>query len=93
MVKVNGKKKHAQTERERFGRLLKSLLRRVLLFLNVRIYVGVDPRGAPSFSMIIFPVRPCHLFCGLTGIVTFKTDAYNQEDKQVVTGQSVLLVE
>ena len=26
-------------------------------------------------------------------IVTFKTDAYNQEDKQVVTGQSVLLVE
>jgi glucosamine--fructose-6-phosphate aminotransferase (isomerizing) len=73
MVKVNGKKKHAQTERERFGRLLKSLLRRVLFFLNVRIYVGVDPRGAPSFSMIIFPVRPCHLFCGLTGIVTFKT--------------------
>jgi 3-hydroxybutyryl-CoA dehydratase len=26
-------------------------------------------------------------------IITFKTDAYNQEDKQVVTGQSVLLVE
>jgi len=73
MVKVNGKKKHAQTERGRFGRLLKSLVHRVLLFLNVRIYVGVDPLGAPSFSMIIFPVRPCHLFCGLAGIVTFKT--------------------
>ena len=26
-------------------------------------------------------------------IITFKTDAYNQEEKQVVTGQSVLLVE
>jgi len=26
-------------------------------------------------------------------ILTFKTDAYNQEEKQVVTGQSVLLVE
>ena len=26
-------------------------------------------------------------------IITFKTDAYNQEEKQVVTGKSVLLVE
>jgi 3-hydroxybutyryl-CoA dehydratase len=26
-------------------------------------------------------------------VITFKTDAYNQDDKQVVTGQSVLLVE
>ena len=26
-------------------------------------------------------------------IITFKTDVYNQEEKQVVTGQSVLLVE
>jgi 3-hydroxybutyryl-CoA dehydratase len=26
-------------------------------------------------------------------IITLKTDAYNQEDRQVVTGQSVLLVE
>ena len=26
-------------------------------------------------------------------IITFKTDAYNQEEKQVVTGQSVLMVE
>lgn len=26
-------------------------------------------------------------------IITFKTDAYNQEEKQVVTGQSVLLVD
>jgi len=35
--------------------------------------VGVDPRRVPSPSVIIFPVLPCHLFCGLTGIVTFKT--------------------
>nr|NIP17731.1 enoyl-CoA hydratase [Xanthomonadales bacterium]NIX12521.1 enoyl-CoA hydratase [Xanthomonadales bacterium] len=26
-------------------------------------------------------------------IITFKTDAYNQEEIQVVTGQSVLMVE
>ena len=26
-------------------------------------------------------------------IITFKTDAYNQEEQQVVTGQSVLMVE
>ena len=26
-------------------------------------------------------------------IITFKTDAYNQEEKQIVTGQSVLMVE
>jgi len=67
---------------------LKSFLRRALLLLNCRIYVGVDPRRAPSFSMIIFPVLPCHLFCGLTGIVTFKTRS--RKDRRIDPSGTIL---
>lgn len=62
-----------QREKERTAHRLTAFLRRAFLFLQAGIYVGIDPRRAPPFSLILFPVRPCHLCCGLTGIVTFKT--------------------
>jgi glucosamine--fructose-6-phosphate aminotransferase (isomerizing) len=72
-VNLNGKKKNMQKKWQRFERLGSSLLRRAVLFMNCRIYVGVDPRRVSSPAVILFPILSCHLFCGLTGIVTFKT--------------------
>jgi len=73
-VNVNGhKKKPMQKEWLRFVRLGRSFLRGTVSFLSSRVYACIDPRRVSSPAVILFPVLPCHLFCGLTGIVTFKT--------------------
>jgi len=54
---------------------LRYIFRTVYLVLKARIYAGIDPRRAPPFSLIFFPVRPCRLSCGLAGIVSFKMKA------------------
>jgi glucosamine--fructose-6-phosphate aminotransferase (isomerizing) len=40
-----------------------------------KIYVGIDARRAPPFSVIFFPVYPHVLFCGFAGILTVNKGA------------------
>ena len=37
-----------------------------------RVFVGKDPGGLPEYSVVIFPILPNILFCGLTGILVVK---------------------
>jgi hypothetical protein len=37
-----------------------------------RFYVGRNPRHLPQKSVVVFPILPNTLFCGLAGIVAIK---------------------
>ncbi len=37
-----------------------------------RLYVGREPKNLPARSVILFPVQPCTLLCGLAGILVIR---------------------
>lgn len=53
-----------------------------------RLYVGIDPRKATPRSIILFPLQPCLLSCGLAGIVAIKKGA--PEDRADHPGETLI---
>jgi glucosamine--fructose-6-phosphate aminotransferase (isomerizing) len=54
---------------KRFTKIGADFFRSVVLW---RFFVGINPRNAPSGSIILFPCYPDRLHCGLAGIMAVK---------------------
>ena len=53
--------------------MINMLFRRIRpAFASWRLLLGRDPRRAPPFSIVLFPLRPSVLFCGIGGILAVK---------------------
>ncbi|HNU86447.1 MAG TPA: SIS domain-containing protein [Syntrophales bacterium] len=54
--------------------MINMLFRRIRpAFASWRLLLGRDPRRAPPFSIVLFPLRPSVLFCGIGGILAVKS--------------------
>lgn len=54
--------------------MIKTILRRLRSsFAKWHFVLGRDPRQAPPFSIVLFPLRASVLFCGIGGILAVKS--------------------
>ncbi|MCU0531779.1 MAG: hypothetical protein MUE76_06785, partial [Syntrophales bacterium] len=54
--------------------MIKTIFRRLRSsFAKWHFVLGRDPRQAPPFSIILFPLRASVLFCGIGGILAVKS--------------------
>jgi len=57
-----------------FVKIIKVYFKAVIHSLGLwKLRIGIDPRRAPQYSVIIFPLYRCTFFCGFAGILTVKT--------------------
>lgn len=53
---------------------LPEMIRKGIRFLcDVKVRVGCDPEGVPAPALILFPLRPAMLCCGLAGLLTLRS--------------------
>ncbi|HEX9156831.1 MAG TPA: hypothetical protein VF827_02365, partial [Syntrophales bacterium] len=50
-----------------------SVKRLIFFFLQWHLFLGRDPRQAPPFSVILFPLHTTVLCCGIAGILAVKS--------------------
>ena len=49
--------------------ILRALIKKTVQW---RLYVGRDPKNLPARSVVLFPVQPCTLLCGLAGVLVIR---------------------
>ncbi len=67
--------------------------RKIFCFIFSKIYIGRHLSSVPEGSVVFFPISPGFLFCGLAGVVGFKSkETYRLEDIAAVIKDSFLEV-
>ncbi len=51
---------------------MKGAAGKIVKFCSAEIHLGRAPAGVPDNSILLFPLSPCFLGCGLAGIVSYK---------------------
>ncbi len=67
----------------KFDHLIHSLGRRLREVLSAEIHVCTAPKGSRGSALIVFPLRPATLCCGLAGIISFKRKTESLEDSYI----------